>query len=137
MRFLAEAGTGALPSYTETLPRLPESVRRGRRFVGLVLEVWGMNDVQDAAELVASELLTNAVQHARRAAVRLTVTRLDSGRVRVAVVDLSRECPLPRIAGAGEESGRGLAIVDAASQGRWGVDPLAWGKRIWADLEAL
>ncbi|MGC4947679.1 ATP-binding protein [Streptomyces sp. DT224] len=134
---MPEVGGGVLPSYTESLPRLPESAQRGRCFVGLVLEVWGMNDVQDAAELVVSELLTNAVQHARRSAVRLTVTRLGGGRVRVAVVDMSRECPLPRIAGVGEESGRGLAIVDAVSQGRWGVDLLSWGKRVWADLEAL
>ncbi|MFD5788550.1 ATP-binding protein [Streptomyces sp. NPDC127037] len=133
---MAETSTGALPGYTETLPRVPESARLARRLVDLALTVWDMDGARDAAEVVVSELLANAVQHARRDSVRLTVTRLGETRVRVAVVDLSRTHPTRRAAVADDESGRGLDIVDALSHGQWGVDSMRWGKRVWADLEA-
>ncbi|MFW3477118.1 ATP-binding protein [Streptomyces microflavus] len=131
---MVETGAGPMPAYTETLPRSAESARRARRLVRLALNVWGLTGVQDTAELVVSELLTNAVLHARRDQARVTVVRLGEGRVRVAVVDLSKDCPAPRAAGGGAESGRGLGIVEELSGGRWGVDPLPWGKRVWATL---
>ncbi|WP_329306855.1 ATP-binding protein [Streptomyces sp. NBC_01260] len=131
---MVETGTGTLPAYTETLPRIPESARAARRLVHLALNVWGLNGLQDAAEVVISELLTNAVLHARRESVRVTVTRLSHERARVAVVDMSKKQPDLRPAGSEEESGRGLAIVDALSGGRWGVESLTWGKRVWAEL---
>ncbi|MFJ7318296.1 ATP-binding protein [Streptomyces sp. NPDC101062] len=134
---MVEAGTAALPAYTETLPRIPESARAARRLTHLALSAWGMGGARDAAEIVVSELLTNAVLHARRDSVRVTVTRLGEERVQVAVVDLSREHPEPRPAGSNEESGRGLEIVDALSRGRWGVEPLPWGKCVWAELSLL
>lgn len=131
---MVETGAGPMPAYTETLPRAAASARRARRLVRLALDVWGLPDVQDVAELVVSELLTNAVLHARRNQVRVTVVRLGEKRVRVAVVDLSKELPAPRAADGDEESGRGLGIVEELSGGRWGVDPLPWGKRVWATL---
>lgn len=100
----------------------------------MAVNVWDMNEVRDAAEMVVSELLANAVQHARWESVRVTVTRLSDSRVQVSVVDRSRTHPSHRAAGSTEESGRGLDIVDALTHGRWGVDSLAWGKRVWADL---
>lgn len=131
---MVETETGTLPAYTETLPRAPESARYARRLVDLALAVWGMGELRDAAEIVVSELLTNAVLHARRASVRVTVTRMSDNRARVSVVDLSRTRPKRRAAGSTEESGRGLEIVDALSHGQWGVDSTRWGKRVWADL---
>ncbi|MEV3895274.1 ATP-binding protein [Streptomyces anulatus] len=131
---MIETGAGPMPAYTETLPRVAASARCARRMVRLALDVWGLPEVQEAAELVVSELLANAVLHARRDSVRVTVTRLGEGRVRVAVVDLSRDRPAVRAADAGEESGRGLDIVETLSCGRWGVDPMPWGKRVWAEL---
>ncbi|MEV8007260.1 ATP-binding protein [Streptomyces parvus] len=124
-----------MPAYTETLPRVADSVHRARQLVHLALDVWELAAVQNDAELVVSELLTNAVLHARRGdSVRVTVTRLGEGRVRVAVVDLSRDRPTTRAAGDDQESGRGLDIVEVLSGGQWGVDPLPWGKRVWALL---
>ncbi|MFI6701634.1 ATP-binding protein [Streptomyces sp. NPDC050509] len=134
---MVETGTGTLPAYTETLPRAPESAYGARRLLHLALDVWGMNSVRDTAEVVISELVTNAIAHARRDSVRVTVTRLSDERVQVAVVDLSREHPKPRPAGPDEETGRGMEIVEALSGGRWGVEPLPWGKRVWAELGLL
>ncbi|MEU2823011.1 ATP-binding protein [Streptomyces bacillaris] len=128
---MVETGAGPLPAYTETLPRSAEPARLARRLVRLALDKWGLDGVKDAAELVVSELLTNAVRHARRSSVRVTVTRLGEELVRVSVVDLSKERPAARVADADQESGQGLEIVEALSGGRWGVDPLPWGKRVW------
>ncbi|WP_324610755.1 ATP-binding protein [Streptomyces acidiscabies] len=130
---VVETGTGTLPSYAQTLPRIPESVCKARHLVCLALAAWGLDGLRDAVEVVVSELMTNAVLHARRDAVRVTVTRLGSERVHIAVVDLARKGPQTRPAGADEESGRGLEIVEKLSGGNWGVDPLPWGKRVWAE----
>ncbi|MGW1817333.1 ATP-binding protein [Streptomyces sp. NPDC002125] len=117
---MVQTGTGTLPSYAETLPRTPEAAGYARRLVALVLTVWDMNEVRDAAEMVVSELLANAVQHARCESVRLTVTRLSDSRVQVSVVDRSRAHPRRRAADSIEEPGRGLGIVDALAQGGGG-----------------
>lgn len=118
---------------TATFLRDRESVPAARRFVHAALVSWKMPELADTAELVVSELATNAVQHARRGAFRVTLTRLDGDRVRVAVIDHSRTLPEPADPGDDEDHGRGLAIVEALSQ-QWGTDPLNWGKRVWADL---
>ncbi|MFD5790487.1 ATP-binding protein [Streptomyces sp. NPDC127037] len=132
---MVETGTGVLPAYTETLRRRPESASDARQLLRLALNVWDLDGVRDAAEMVISELVTNAVVHARRDSIRVTVTRLGADAVRVAVVDMSREHPTPRTPGVNDEGGRGLGIVEALSGGRWGVEPKAWGKQVWADLE--
>ncbi|MFB8381194.1 ATP-binding protein [Streptomyces rubiginosohelvolus] len=131
---MVETGAGPMPAYTETMPRVAASVRSARRLVRLALDVWGLTGVQDDAELIVSELLTNAVLHARRDSVRVSAIRLGQRRVRVAVVDLSCDRPAGSPAGDDQESGRSLDIVATLSGGRWGVEPLPWGKRVWAEL---
>ncbi|MEU0991472.1 ATP-binding protein [Streptomyces sp. NPDC005953] len=123
-------------AYAQSLRRAPESVRAARRLVSAALRAWGLEELEDTAWVVVSELMSNAVVHARLRTVRVTVTLLDEGVVRVAVVDRSRQVPRVKAADVDDESGRGLAMVAALSCGRWGVDPLRWGKRVWADLEA-
>jgi len=49
------------------------------------------------------------------------------------VIDMDRKRPVLRAVSADDEGGRGLRLVDELSD-RWGVDPLPWGKRVWADL---
>ncbi|KAB8169727.1 ATP-binding protein [Streptomyces sp. 3MP-14] len=95
---------------------------------------WGLVELTDEVALVVSELVANAVQHTRCHAIRVRVTRLAPGSVRVAVVDKSHCLPVPRTSGAEDGSGRGLTLVEAVTT-RWGADPLPWGKRVWADLE--
>lgn len=124
-----------LPSYGRTLPRTAQQARTARLLVTMALRAWGLGGLDGDARLVMTELVSNSVVHARRGLVRVTVTRLTARRVRVAVVDLSAELPSPQRCGGDVESGRGLTIVDALSV-QWGVDPLPWGKRVWAELEA-
>jgi len=53
----------AQPSATCALSPLPESVKIGRDFARATLGHWGMATLTDLAELVISELLTNALRH--------------------------------------------------------------------------
>ncbi|WP_343070582.1 ATP-binding protein [Streptomyces bathyalis] len=131
---MTESSATGVPSYSETLPRVPESVAKARRLVSSSLRVWHLEGAEDTARLVVSELVTNTVAHTRLDCVRVTISRVDEHLVRVAVTDRSQNMPEGREAGLDDESGRGLALVDALSTD-WGVDPLRWGKRVWADVK--
>ncbi|WP_435643345.1 ATP-binding protein [Streptomyces sp. H49] len=120
---------------TECFDRVPVSVAEARRLVTEAMAKWQMDAVADRAELVASELATNAVLHTRREAFRVTLRRLGDHAVRIEVYDFSRTMPALIAAGAHQVHGRGLALVDALSQ-CWGTDRLPWGKRVWAHVEA-
>ncbi|MEV7442839.1 ATP-binding protein [Streptomyces sp. NPDC091204] len=123
------------PAYTETLPALPESVGRARRLVRLAVTAWSLEALADDAVLIASELASNAVQHANVASFRITVVRLDAYRVRVAVMDAKKAfVPTPPATQPNAEQGRGLRLVAALAHAS-GQEPLNWGKRMWADIQ--
>jgi anti-sigma regulatory factor (Ser/Thr protein kinase) len=133
---IAEAGSAGNPAYSVTLPRTAESARDARRLVSSALGCWGLDEIEDVAWLVVSELVANAVTHARRESIRVTVGRQDLLLVRLAVTDLSRVLPQARQATGQDESGRGLAMVAAVTGGRWGAERRTWGKTVWAELAA-
>ncbi len=87
--------------------------------------------VQFDASLIASELVTNAIQ---AGAARLAVTvRVHRSRVRVTVSDDA--LGLPQIVSAGRDAvaGRGLTLVATVAR-EWGIDSGTIGKDVWADL---
>ncbi|MFE2333675.1 ATP-binding protein [Streptomyces coelicoflavus] len=83
-----------------------------------------------------TELLTNVIDHVGEgtpATVRIAV--LPTGRTRVEVTDPDpRALPLlTGPAGATDESGRGLALLDALAL-RWGVEQGGDRKTVWCEL---
>jgi anti-sigma regulatory factor (Ser/Thr protein kinase) len=88
-------------------------------------------DVVETVELLTSEVVTNAIVHAR-AAPELVV-RLSGARVRIEVHDASPAVPVRRLAGPYAASGRGIAIVDGLA-GNWGVEHVPDGKRVWFEV---
>ncbi len=84
------------------------------------------------AELVATELVTNAIDHGNGArAVRITV--FPTHRVRIEVDDSNPSATLTvGRSRHGSPRGNGLAIVDALSS--WGVARTSEGKTVWAGL---
>lgn len=84
--------------------------------------------------MVTDELVSNAVEHTPGPVIEVFLSRTADG-VLVEVSDSSRIPPAPRDAGDFEDSGRGLAIVDALSV-RWGWRPSSRGKTVYAVLEA-
>ncbi|MET7674655.1 ATP-binding protein [Streptomyces seoulensis] len=123
------------PGYSETLPRAPESARTARRLVHAALSAWGLHDLADDSLLIVSELVANAVRHARRGSIRVMVERLTPHTIRVAVADFSPDRPEPSPPMADAEDGRGLFLVMTLAM-NWGTDERRWGKVVWAELEA-
>ncbi|HEY5835119.1 ATP-binding protein [Streptomyces sp.] len=126
------------PSVVEKMwPPAPRSVGRARQFLAHHLDAWGLSRLSDAAQLVVSELVTNAVNHAHPPYGNLISTRLErleSG-VRIEVHDSNDHKPERRDATAEEESGRGLALVDVLTGGHWGVSNREGpGKMVWSVL---
>lgn len=91
----------------------------------------------DTGELVLSELVNNAVQHARTSPGRLVMIRFEllAEVLRIEVHDASAEQPVVRLASGDDECGRGLWLVEQLSAG-WGVRPRAGGvgKYVWATI---
>ncbi|GGP16668.1 ATP-binding protein [Nonomuraea glycinis] len=111
-----------------SLPADPETVGRARRLVRDTLAGWGMSALADDVVMVVSEVVTNAIVHAK-SPMTLSLHRLGPS-VRGQVTDDSTAWPTPLPAGLDEEHGRGLAIV-AAYADRWGVTSESAGKAVW------
>ena len=115
--------------------RFAPSVRvpaQARQRLGSEFSFWGLGaDEVDAAVLVANELVSNAVEHARTE-LELTV-QLDGGLIAIRVRDGSPAEPRRHPYDLSARRGRGLQIV-AALAFRWGWIPHADGKTVWADV---
>ncbi|MET8753266.1 ATP-binding protein [Streptomyces sp. NPDC004667] len=121
------------------VPRSARAPGRARALLRSQLREWKVEgDPADTAELLLSELVTNAVRHAGAPQGRdigVRVARYD-GVLQVEVADAGDPVELvPRAAGACDERGRGLAIVAALSV-RWGQCPRRHGigKAVWAEI---
>jgi anti-sigma regulatory factor (Ser/Thr protein kinase) len=115
-----------------TFDPYPQAVPQARAFV-LSLD-WIPDDDDTRARLatLTSEVVTNAVLHARTS-FTVTVTRLPTG-IRVAVTDRNDQPVLRKTYGPTSPTGRGLHIVEALAD-RWGIDPAADGKAVWFELD--
>ncbi|MFI6699214.1 ATP-binding protein [Streptomyces sp. NPDC050509] len=129
----AEPNATGSPGYSETMPCDAESVGRARRLVAGSLGAWGLGDLVDASTLVVSELVANAVKHARCLLFHVAVRRLTDHSVLVFVADRSRDVPRMTCSSDDSEDGRGLVLVDALSD-RWGYERHRSGKTVWAEL---
>lgn len=104
-----------------------------RTHVRRVCERWSVDpEVCEAAEIVVTELVTNAVEHADSRSVVEVERRSGSFRMRVRDFDTTSlpEAVLPPPSSA---RGRGLAMVAAVSR-EWGVHHHSDGKTVWAEM---
>jgi PAS domain S-box-containing protein len=109
----------------------PSAPREARRSTAATLAGWGVDDRVEAATLLVSELVTNAVRHAR-SEIRLRL-RLIGQRLVVEVADRDSRMPRTERLLVDAESGRGLRLVSSMAL-RWGVRPTPTGKVIWLEL---
>jgi anti-sigma regulatory factor (Ser/Thr protein kinase) len=97
------------------------------------LHSWGISGATTAdAVLLVSELVTNALLHARSAPT-VELTR-DGDRVRVAVCDDSPVAPRRRQYATDAATGRGIALVDHLAT-EWGSERVGDGKCVWFELQ--
>jgi anti-sigma regulatory factor (Ser/Thr protein kinase) len=103
-----------------------------------MLAAWRLDNVANAAETVASELLTNAVRAtaatAPDALVALYLAYADH-RLFILVWDCCPDLPAHREHDADAETGRGLEIIQALAD-QWGTAvPVSGGKVTWARFD--
>ncbi|MGI3198720.1 ATP-binding protein [Streptomyces sp. IB201691-2A2] len=114
LSFVRGSGSTA-GTITETDQVWPQRIRR---IIRARLMHWSRPDLTDSAELLATELVTNALKHGcGDLGVRMYPT---ADRLRIEVRDGSHEFPVPRTAAPDDEDGRGLLIVIATAED-WGV----------------
>ena len=139
------ANVWPLRSYLE-LGALPTAVSCARLHARHLVWEWGLDALAETAELLVSELATNAVQAMARQeghpAVRLQLFG-DNARVRIEVWDADPRPPAPNdpcedgIPDLEGEGGRGLFLVAALSAyWDWYLTQEPTGKIVWCELEA-
>jgi len=122
----------------------PSAVPWARRVLRQTLQEWQLSDLSDTAQLLVSELVTNAVKATGtggapgpepgwRDLIGLTLELTDACLL-LEVWDADPRPPVLRDAGLAAEGGRGLLIVEALSS-KWGQEPAAGGKTVWCELE--
>ncbi|GAA2421187.1 ATP-binding protein [Streptomyces glaucus] len=127
--------------YSLSLPNDLRAVTVSRRTLRLILTVHGLIRLVDVAELLAAELVSNAVCHAKGpAALRVCWS---AGVLRIGAWDADPQPPGPPHSfeqALDLEGGRGLALVRACSD-LWGWQPLtrdgSRGKYVWCELAGV
>ncbi|MFF9344438.1 MULTISPECIES: SpoIIE family protein phosphatase [unclassified Streptomyces] len=115
-------------------PSDPEALSSARHMIRAAVRAWGAGSRADEIELVADELMTNALMHTDGGAIiTLRVLPGAERRLRVEVEDRSSALPRRREAGEAGVSGRGLLLVDQLSDG-WGVESRGGGKCVWCEF---
>ncbi|MEU6478743.1 SpoIIE family protein phosphatase [Streptomyces sp. NPDC047017] len=131
------ARTRGLPASqvaTWDVPADPSLVAPVRKQVVDQLDTWGLSIVAFTAELVVSELVTNAIRYGTPP-IRLRLIH-DETQLICEVSDTSNTAPHLRRAKTWDEGGRGLLLVAQLTR-RWGSRHTMEGKTIWAELALL
>lgn len=118
------------------LGAVPTAPGCARAWTRQILWEWRLAGLSDTSEIIVSELTSNAVLASRREGrsfIRLIVT-LDEGELAILVRDYCSGAPQPRDAGADDEDGRGLLLVQAMSSrsGWYPAGDGTPGKVVWA-----
>ena len=117
-----------------TLPGTPYSVQMARFYVRAALDYHDLSDYAADAEMITSELVTNAITHASAEQFGIQVVHLAGfAAVALIVTDPSSDPPVKRCPARDTEHGRGLNIVDALAA-NWGWRPHYPGKAVYAIL---
>ncbi|MGV9555704.1 ATP-binding protein [Streptomyces sp. NPDC003522] len=129
------AGRGRTSQLRRRLGRADlRAVPETRRALRELLRHWGRPGQSETAELLTSELVTNALVHTDRDAV-FTAT-VGPGGLRVEVRDFTAGRPRPRPRDPDEAThGRGLVLVQSLADA-WGVRTYGIGKVVWFELGA-
>jgi len=108
----------------------PPAVALSRRTVRATLGGWGLGQLGDTAELLTSELVTNALLYTEGP---ISVRLLRDRTLLCEVYDGSETVPRLRAAADDDDGGRGLHLVKELSN-RWGTRRTTTGKTVWFEL---
>ncbi|WP_178380129.1 ATP-binding protein [Cryptosporangium aurantiacum] len=114
------------------VPADPSASAAARRFLQQTAADWDLSpDLTEVAQLVVSELVSNAVEHAGTPST--VVLELTDTGLRISVRDGSTVQPVARPLDMVSFRGRGLPLIDRVSE-RWGIADHPDGKTVWAAL---
>jgi anti-sigma regulatory factor (Ser/Thr protein kinase) len=113
------------------IPRELTSVRQARRLVTAQLGDWNMEGLTDTAELLISELVTNALRHTH-GPLRLNL-QVRGSWLRCEVEDTAPAGPVRRVIDTDAEGGRGTELLDLLADA-WGSTRTATGKTTWCEM---
>ena len=128
-----EQARGEARSATADFPADLASAGRARVFVGGLCRSWGVPGTLADAEIIVTELVENAVRHSH-SECDVTV-RLADDTLTIGVSDHGSQPPRLLHPAMDVAGGRGLLLVQNGSA-RWGYEPTADGKVVWADVTA-
>jgi anti-sigma regulatory factor (Ser/Thr protein kinase) len=111
----------------------PASPGEARGWLQQILLSMHARTDEEAAVLLVSELVTNAIRHSRSEGFMVEVELTDDKLI-VGVTDGEPASPVLRQPETDDTGGRGIALVAQLSE-HWGVSPRAGGKRVWFDLD--
>ena len=131
-RYAEQRRGQAVPALTDELLPVSGAARHARNLASEACLLWDLPQLVAPASLIASELVSNVVDHAHTMmTLQLTLRRRF---FHIAVRDGSpAEPPRPALVPAGAKRGRGLLLVDVTASA-WGWLPSADGKVVWASL---
>jgi len=112
----------------------PSIVGQVRETVSAALRDWDLAECIDTAELLVSEVVTNAIQYAR--APGDLVVRRAADAIYIEVSDSDGRVPRILHPSDDEEHGRGMILVEALAA-QWGTRPTHTGKTVWCQLAAV
>ncbi|MFH9421890.1 SpoIIE family protein phosphatase [Streptomyces sp. NPDC017529] len=127
------ARTRALPSESVAsweLPAEPAAAAQAREVTAATLTEWGLEELAFTAELVVSELVTNAYRYG---GTPITLRLIRDRSLICEVSDPSSTAPHLRRAHSTDEGGRGLLLVAQLTE-RWGARHTRDGKTVWTEL---
>ena len=107
-----------------------QAARHVRGLIATTLTGWGLEDHIDAASLLATELVTNAIRYTTRP---ITLRLLRTETLLCEVTDDDHHLPVLCEPSESDESGRGIYLVSRLSH-RWGASQTAAGKAVWFEL---
>jgi len=107
------------------------SAREARRLVLKPLEKWGLGPFVPITQLLASELVTNAIRYAEGS---LTLRLICDDKLVCEVADSSPALPRQWDAAEDDERGHGLQIVSRLAH-RWGSRRTPTGKIVWCEQQ--
>ncbi|WP_162824312.1 ATP-binding protein [Peterkaempfera bronchialis] len=116
---------------TVSFPSHPRNVARSRLLARTALAAWGAPQLADSAEILVSELVTNAVRYGS-GPVSLALVLTEEA-LQISVSDCGPDLPATRPARTDEPGGRGLGIVERLCGG-WQVTTRLRGKTVTCRL---
>ena len=132
LAWLVSGGNAVVLEACIELESDPALVGVARHFVDQTVVEWELDPIREDARLIATELVSNAVLHARTE-FRLTLRSNGFDFLRIEVRDENTRMPSPAGTPQDATSGRGLEVVTALAAS-WGTQRDGDGKVVWAEI---